>query len=497
MVYRKQRREITKKQFFAQLKRRDGNFQNLVFNFSLSLNKYKKIDFDIKFNNSIFNEDVSFSKINFLGQVVLNHTVFKKDCNFYNATFEKRFFARKVVFESRANFGLAHFNSDVDFSKAIFFENAYFKKVRFLKNVFFHKTFFYKKIDFSYSHFPEGFFTSFLSINKAFYPKSSTIEAPSFIFRNIFFPKKAIFNDVDLSKTIFKHSFIENITFKNCSFLSIQNRAVFYPEVAKTIEILVADDFRELHQNLINTVLLPYSEKFVDVNISDKLKFINENNLEESETYFVVTQFQAKNFTDMKKFLQEVDNKSSLVDNGSIFCKKCISSKDKEHPVIAFRIKRYNSEKSWAILEDSYRQLKKSLEDSHDWQAASSFYRSEMNAKMNLLKINKEQWWYRQMLSFYKIVSGFGECVPRVLYMMLISIVVGVMVLKFFAPIVPLDKILAQNISYFLPVFGNNTTPISALHLKAWQNIFVYLEIIWFYILWLNLAIAIRRKLRR
>ena len=346
MANPEQPREITKKQFFAQLKRKDGNFQNLIFNFSLTLDKYKKIDFDIKFTNSIFNQDVNFSKINFLGEVIVHRTVFKKDADFYYATFEKRFFARKVIFESRANFTLARFNSDVDFSRAKFFENTYFKKVRFMKNVFFHRTFFYKKIDFSYSHFPENFFTSFTSINKALFPQESEISPPSFVFRNIFFPKKVIFNDVDLSKIIFKHSFIENITFKNCSFMSVNNRAIFYPEIAKTVEVIVSDDFSELHQNVINTVLLPHNEKFSEINISDKLKFVNKNNPNETETYFVVTIFEAKNFLEMQKFLQEVEHKSSLVDNGSIFWKENMSTLDKESPVIAFRIKRYSEEKS-------------------------------------------------------------------------------------------------------------------------------------------------------
>ena len=81
------------------------------------------------------------------------------------------------------------------------------------------------------------------------------------------------------------------------------------------------------------------------------------------------------------------------------------------------------------MLEDLYRQMKRSLEESRDWQMAGDFYKGEMNAKINLLRVKKEDFLYRCALKIYKYISYFGESVTRIFSVIFVSGFFGTLLL--------------------------------------------------------------------
>jgi hypothetical protein len=56
---------------------------------------------------------------------------------------------------------------------------------------------------------------------------------------------------------------------------------------------------------------------------------------------------------------------------------------------------------------------------------------------------------------------------------------------------------MSENIKFFFPIFGSNSDILNALDLKPWEEVVIQIEIIWFYFLWLVMAVAARRRFRR
>ena len=121
--------------------------------------------------------------------------------------------------------------------------------------------------------------------------------------------------------------------------------------------------------------------------------------------------------------------------------------------------------------------MKKSLEESRDWQGAGDFYRGEMHAKIRLLESREEQYWYRKTLCFYRIISAFGESAKRILIVMGLTFIIGNFSLAFFKPELSFFEIIEKNVGFFLPIFGNNAYTIKSLNMLPWQDVVVQFEI--------------------
>ncbi len=496
-------REISKKEFEEKISRKEGDFSNLVFNFEFDFSEFLEkptdgsryfVDFEINFSNSIFKKNISFAKINFLNNFIFSKAETEGLVDFFNTTFIRNFQARYTSFFNRVSFNLARFHSDADFSKSIFLESAHFKKTRFYKNLFMGNVRFYRKVDFSYAHFSNDYYTSFVSINQT-KNNEADLNPPYFIFRNIYFPQRAIFNNVDLSRTIFQNSILNGTVFKNCFFPKKGERSVFYPEISQTAEIEIDTELDSLISGKINTLVMPVSENIYDLNISDIL-ILKSTKEEQQEKFFIVSRYDAKNIQELRDRVQRVNFGKSFFGFNEVVCQDCESVQSK-NGLIAFRIKIFDEKKHWEVLEDIYRQMKKSLEENRDWQGAGSFYISEMYAKIQLLESIKEQFWYRKMLTFYKIVASFGESIKKILRIMVLTFIFSSALLFVFKPDLGIFGVIERNIGFFLPIFGNNSATIASLNLAAWQNVIIQLEIIWFYLLWFILAIALRRRFRR
>lgn len=485
-------RQITQKEFSNSIKNKNGNFKNIIFNFPINLTEFESINFELNFKNSIFSEPVNFNKISINKDIDISKCVFLNKVNFFNTTFKKKIIAHKTEFYKYTNFNLSCFMGEADFNKAIFYSQVFFKKTSFNKALFFNKTFFYKKIDLSYAHFSNYYPTSFLSINKKYGVEKKEIIPPSFLFRHVHFPTKTIFTNVNLTRTIFQDSIIKTIEFKDCQFPKIQDRNVFYAEQAKTIELETVSSIDNLSEGRINTIILPNTDKFFDLNISDRLKITNG---EKTDIFFIVNRFNAENRKEMNNLLTEINKNKIYTNFKSLICRNWTTPNNQK--IVAYQIKKFNEKKHWNVLEDIYRQMKKSLEESHDWQGAGDFYRGEMVAQIKRLRLGKEKPLYRTALSVYEIISCFGSSLKKIFSTMIISLLLGILTLTLFNPILDIFTIIEKNIIFFLPIFGDTFRNLEELNLQSWQNVIILMEITWFYLLWLILAITIRRKFKR
>lgn len=491
---------ITENEFKRKIEEKDGDFSNYVFDFPFNFSDYldqnREINFEISFNSSIFKKNISFAKVSFKKNFDFSECKSEGLIDFYNAKFHENFLSRKSEFFKKVNYSLARFYSDTYFNKSIFHCAVHFKKVRFQKNMFMSKVIFCKKIDFSYAHFSNNYYTSFTSINKDKTSLGKDLAPPFFIFRDIFFPLRTIFNEVNLSRAVFQDSIIDKIIFKDCVFSKKTGRDVFYSEICKYRKIEIKDGLKQLIEGKINTLILPKTNDVEDLNIGDVLE-ISSINEESSEQFFIVTRFDAKNSGKLKYLLEEVKFKKIYSGFSEVACHKCLGEEEEEKGVVGFRLKIFNEKKHWSVLEDNNRQMKKSLEKTKDWQGSGNFYRGEMYAKTKLLKAKKEEFGYRLVLNIYGIISKFGESTQRIFFMMVSMFVFGTFFLIFARPDFSVFEVTVQNIRFFFPIFGSNADIINALNLKPWEEIVVQAEIIIFYFLWILMAIASRRRFRR
>jgi uncharacterized protein YjbI with pentapeptide repeats len=343
-------REIKKSEFREKLSRGDGDFSLRVFDFSFDFSEIIKgeigeINFDLDFSKSIFKQDISFAKTTFKKSFIISKAEINGVADFFNAKFNGNFQARYSIFSQKVNFNLARFLSDADFNRSVFLDSVHFKKVRFQRNLFLGKVMFSKKVDFSYAHFSNEYYTSFMSINKFNNNKIyGKFGPPYLIFRSIYFPKRTIFNNVDLSRTIFQDSVINGTVFKDCSFPKKDERNAFYPEIAKEVEIEIDSGLKNLKEEAANTILLPANNEVNDLNISDIIK-IKEKGKNFSETFFIVTRFDGDSPAALRKILQRSNLKKIYTGFNEIICQDCTEPAMKNSKVVAFRLKKFDQKK--------------------------------------------------------------------------------------------------------------------------------------------------------
>lgn len=501
---------ITEAEFRSRIDKKDGDFKGLLFEFPVNLSQH--FDFSLDFSGCTFSEDFSCVNSTFLEEVNFNESVFKQDSDFSLATFIHRthFDGAKLYgtstfkrtnFQRMVHFIGTYFHGDAFFERTFFTKEVLFIKSHFLRDVYFHKTFFGMRADFSYAAFADLYVSSFFAIRSNYQRMDgSTMDSlpPRLVFRYVFFPRKTMFTNVDLSRVIFQNSMLEQIIFKDCRFSDKDGRNCFYAEIAKSIDIQVSQEhYQELSKEIIHIHYCLNDNRESNINIGDHLIFINSENTSQKYKTFITERHTAKDWDSLFLKLELVNPYRDYQVIKESLDQAYTEQEIEEHGVVAYGFKRFDDEKHWENLEDMNRQMKKSLEDSKDWQRAGDFYRGEMEAVIELMKIKKEKPVYRSALALYGVVSGFCESVVRIFLFMGISFGIYLIVLSQFRSDLSFIQLFEYSLGFFIPLLGRDAVSLRSLDLLPWQNIVLMIGILWFYLLWFFLALTLQRKFRR
>jgi len=501
---------MTKEQFALQIAHKDGNFRDKTFDFPVTLSH--NFDFTLDFTNAVFNEKFSAARATFAQEISFRDVVFKKDADFTLATFVSRAHFdradlhgtttfRRAEFKKMVHFMETYFYGDVFFERTFFTKETLFIKAHFLRDVYFHKTFFGMRADFSYAAFADLYVSSFFSIRSTYERMDGVVKEnlpPRLVFRYVFFPKKTMFTNVDLSRVIFQNSMIEQIIFKDCQFSQNDGRNCFYSEIAQEVEFKVEKEYFEQIKSGEVTMDYRLNEKNRgSVTIGDVIVFVNQSNILDRYKTFVTERYVSKNWNTLFSKLEI--NYPYTDFSGPQERLESIYSKDEveRNGVVVFGFKKFNELKHWENLEDMNRQMKKSLEDSKDWQKAGDFYRGEMESMVKLMKVKKEKFMYRNALALYGVVSGFCESIGRIFLFMMISFGISLLLLSQFKPEFSFIQLLEYSLGFFIPLLGSESISLRSLELAPMQNIIVMTEIVWYYVLWFFMVLTLRRKFKR
>jgi len=501
---------FSQEKFQAQLAAQNGVFENMEFDFRVEL--HNNYDFEIVFRNCVFQEEISFVNATFLERFVFNectahkdvdmaHAIFKRFASFKDSSFKERLHARRTVFVRNVVFMESTFEGEVFFNHTQFTAEVSFFKTIFDNNVTFHKTYMGHRADFSYASFSRDHTTTFFSLLNS-YPRingnESDFQPPVFIFRYIFFPSNTLFTNVNLSKTLFQDCYIIPIIFKNCVFSKAWGRNCFYQELAKQIDVFTNEHMFERIESGADTLSIRLDdEDRKNLQIGDIVTFVNSSDTTQTYSAFITWIHRAETADLLFERLaqrmpyKDFDHYRALI--GRFYTQMQID----QHGLMGFSFKPFDERRHWENLEDVNRQMKRSLEDSRDWQKAGDFYVGEMRAMNRRLKVNNEQRLYRWGMKVYGFVSGYCESVYRILVHMIFSFSISLLILLAFKPELSFAALFDANFKLFIPVFGNNTSTLNALELASWQNVVMEIQVVWFYMIWLFLALTTQRKFKR
>ncbi len=501
---------MTPEAFEERLANKDGDFSNVTFPFVINLSQ--NFDFALDFSHATFLEDVSFANSAFIEEVSFKHAEFKQDLDFSLADFFKRVHFddidcygtttfRRTSFTKMVHFKGAYFYGDVFFERTFFARESLFIKTHFLRDVYFHKTFFGMRADFSYAAFADLYVSSFFSIRSSYEKMDGTTTEdipPRLIFRYVFFPKKTMFTNVDLSRVIFQDSMIEQIIFKDCKFSQIEGRNCFYSEIAKEVEFMSNPDrFERIKSGQMSLDFRLNDGRRRGLNIGDVITFVNKEKSNQKFKTFIIERHVGKDWDELFETMSIVHPYRDFNEEREFLGDQYHSERVSKSGVVAYGFKKFDDQKHWENLEDVNRQMKKSLEDSKDWQKAGDFYRGEMIAMINSMKEKKEKPVYRTALALYGIFSGFCESVGRIFVFMMISFAISILILNQFKPEFSFVEILQYSFGFFIPLLGKESISLRSLELLPWQNIVIMIEIVWYYLLWFFLALTLQRKFKR
>ena len=501
---------MNQKDFALQIARKDGNFRDKTFDFPVTLSHH--FDFLLDFSGSVFEDRFSCAHASFSEEVFFKEVEFKEDADFSLATFDDRAHFdrakmrgantfRRTQFSRMVHFVGTYFYGDAFFERTSFMKEVLFIKSHFLRDVYFHKTYFGMRADFSYAAFADLYVSSFFSIRSTYERTDGSIKGalpPRLVFRYVFFPRKTMFTNVDLSRVIYQNSMIEQIIFKDCTFSQKEGRNCFYSEIAQTVECkIAAGAYQRITSGEIG---MDYRINDIDrgeINIGDIIIFVNEEDPSEKYKTFVTERHLAKDWESLFSKLEVnhpyTDYHATLDRVSGLYAQQEI----RDFGVVAFGFKKFDEMKHWENLEDMNRQMKKSLEDSKDWQGAADFYRGEMEAMIQLMVAKKEKLFYRNALALYGVVSGFCESVGRIFFFMMISFVISLLILNQFKPEFSMIQLLEYSLGFFIPLLGSESASLRSLELTEGQNIVIMIEVIWYYVLWFFLALTLQRKFKR
>lgn len=161
------------------------------------------------FNRATFTQAADFSRATF-GQIAdFFRATFGQDANFRRAAFTKDAVFFRVTFTRSAAFVVANFMKDAFFSDATFRENADFGQATFTKHAAFEGTVFRGTASWEACHFLE----SAAFRHTTFDPQLAGVASGVFASASLAYPRKIIFDDVDLSRTSFLNCDVSEVWF--------------------------------------------------------------------------------------------------------------------------------------------------------------------------------------------------------------------------------------------------------------------------------------------
>jgi len=501
---------VSQDQFIQQVANGEVHFENCRFEFDVNLNQTYDFPFmfdECEFTESFSCKDGTFGKRFSLKDCVFHdsfscaYALFEKYTHIKNNAFHGRVDMKKTTFYGHVSFYGSEFLNETFFDHTFCHGEASFYKTRFASNVYFHRAYLGNRVDFSYVAFSPLHTVSFFSIQNTYVRRDGTDmvhQPPAFIFRYIFFPTKTMFTNVDLSRALFQDSMITNIVFKNCNFSKKGGRSCFYPETAgKTMMSTNQDMFARIANGDDSMTIRVNDERRKNLQIGDQITFFDSSDPEKQHKVFVTWIHRGRNvehfFDTMNERTHGVD-----VDEYRLRLERHYDAADIEtHGLIGISFKPFDEKRFWTNLEDINRQMKRSLEDSRDWQEAGDFYRGEMHAMINRMRANKEHPVYRKVLSVYGFTTGFCESFGRIAIHMMLSFAFSLLVMLAFRPDLSFSQLLEYNLGFFIPLLGGKTVSLSELNLPPWQNVIMMIQIMWYYLLWFFLALTLQRKFRR
>ena len=481
---------ITEVEFRQKLKNKDGDFKNRIFNFVITRDLLQEtvglaedgnihFNFDLDFGYSAFQEiDVGSRipynndglKVIFSGKVNFAYATFSRETDFWGAIFSDKASFNGATFSDKAVFWLATFSGEVDFSRARFSGEANFWQAIFSGEANFFRTTFSDRADFGYVVFLQKVdFTNTILLNKVRFRRATfspdhhtyfcnlnlkqkdnpdkrnekeTYPAPILQFRDTIFPKLVLFSNCNLSQTTFERCTIADIKFRSCEF-------------AKT-------GFGVFKRNAFENRT---RQKSFWKNFCFALRLEGR----------LLKKYFSKKRGEIEKEVKELEKNN-----------------EKLHSI------ELETEEKRKDREDICCQMKTALESSKKWKQAGDFYIGELEARRS------KNWWEYLKLTCFKYLLGYAER---------ISILFIIITILFFAAALILGDSLygfsfdGYFVNYnwscfefdFEKAAKSTIFPLTLrIELKAdaainfWETVFLIAS----WILWITLAVAVRRRFR-
>ena len=339
------------------------------------------------------------------------------------------------------NFDLDFFNvefqKDVSFNGVLFSKETYFRKAKFLGEANFYQAEFSKKVNFRWTRFSnEGYF------REAIFKDETSFLGATFLNRASFRLTK-FFNKADFSLVVFSESYPTH-------FCDLNTKQIKYLSAPKLL-------FK-------NTI---FSEKFLFCDCDLSKTVFEECSVQKAK--FVSCEFLKVGFGIFRRDSFTTSTKSTN--------KTEKNRKDREYLCC---------------------QMKTALESSKKWRQAGDFYIGELEARRS------KNWWEYLKLTCFKYLLGYAERIS--------ILFISITILFFVAALILGDSLCGfsfdgcfvnYNWSYFEFDFEkaakSTIFPLTLrLELKAgdaikfWETVFLIAS----WVLWITLAVAIRRRFR-
>lgn len=323
------------------------------------------VESDLNFSGSKFHNDIQFKNCTFNGDVKLDNCVYEKKVEFENVKFEKQASFLNSEFLGRTLIR-ANFREPVNFSNVIFADAVTFAGWR------------------NITLKAEGGFSIHSSISATLTVSNQTLKQKltQYWQKIIAYVKKF------LSLIFRKFGEIKSYVNKKTN----QVKRVLF-ESREGIEDILVFEKEALLSNII--FYKPDQVVFLNVNM------INAN--------ISGTNFRGARFLGVNWFQPKL-NRSGLYEE--IWIR---NSGDKSF-----------FKKQMPQLEESYRNIRATLEDNLNYSAAADFYIGEMDAQRSQLSLFKR--YILSVVAWYKIVSNYGTSVPKAFSVLLILLFLHIII---------------------------------------------------------------------
>lgn len=433
--------------FWQAIFSREANFHEARFS---GIADFARATFseEIDFSRATFSEKVDFSRVTFLGKAYFKAATFSGKAHFYKATFLEEVDCHAAIFSRKAEFNKATLSGKANFSSARFSDIADFGYVVFLQKVDFTNTIFLNEVRFRRATFSQNHHTYFCNLNLKQNDNADernekeTYPAPRLQFRDTIFPKLVLFSNYNLYQTTFEKCTIADIKFRSCEFA----KTGFFIFKRNTFENRTRQ--KSFWENIC---------------FAPKLK-----------GRLLKKDFSKKR-EEIKKEVKELEKNNEKLHSREL-----------------------ETEEKRKDREDLCCQMKTALESSKRWRQAGDFYIGELEARRS------KNWWEYLKLTCFKYLLGYAERIS--------ILFISITILFFAAALILGDSLYGFSfdgwfVNYnwscfefdFEKAAKSTLFPLTLrLELKAgdaikfWETVFLIAS----WVLWITLAVAVRRRFR-